>query len=201
MDADYLTVISPPENWGHMEGYAINDAGQVTGIVYDPDNIKYAFRYTPPTEQSAAEFITFALSERKSLYWRSVGLDINNSGQVAGYSYKGTQDYRPSLYSDDTGIEDLTGANGRAHAVNDVGDVTGYSSNRGFVYLDGLGTFNLDDMVVGDDADLAIWNAGTSIYPAAINDPLDVSTSGEISGYIWNGANVPFLLTPQPSQK
>lgn len=198
LDADDLTVISPPENGSNMLPADINDLGQVTGSI-NIDGAKYAFRYTPPTGGLDAEFITFALSDDRRLTIRSDGLDINILGQVVGYSYvKGTLNYRPFLYTDDTGIDDLTGEKGIAEAINDEGDVTGFSINRGFVYLDGIGTFNLDDMVVGNVVDLAIWDAATHIYPAAISNPEGLSPSGEISGHIQASPDIPFLLTPQP---
>ena len=200
LDADDLTVIPTPANGRNLLANDINDRGQVTGSV-SIDGAKYAFRYTPPTEESAAEFITFALSEHKTLVLRSSGLDINFHGQVVGDSFlKGTLNYRPYLYTDESGITDLTGAKGIARAINFDGDVTGWTNyetgSRGFIYLNGIGVFNLDDMVIGDDADLAVWNSD-AIRPAAINDAVD-NTSGQISGHISTGPDVPFLLTPQP---
>ena len=206
LDADQIEVIPLPENGQSMSWMAINDLGQVTGRVTLDTLVSYAFRYTPASEGTAAQIELFTLYEPKKTFspFRSYGFDINISGQVAGVSNVKGDPYHAYRHSEITGGEDLgvlSGGDGSwADALNDDGDVVGWSKSdvgsRGFIYLDGFGMVNLDDLVVGDDADLAIWNAN-SIDPVDINERA-VNSWGQVTGTIEAGPNVPFLLTPQP---
>src|ERR1700730_17668819 len=68
----------------------------------------------------------------------SAALGINNQGEVVGYSFQG-EDYHAFLYSaSDRSLTDVSSLGGKvtaACAINDVGQVTGYSQDENGNYL------------------------------------------------------------------
>ncbi len=123
----------------------------------------------------------------------SYGIDINDSGQVVGYSDVSNTEQHAFLYDGGTMIDlgTLGGSTSQALGINESGTVVGWStdssgSSTAFVYLDGtmidLNTL-LSDSITGWDLQ----------YAYAIND------SGQIIGFgTYNGQVRAFLLTPVP---
>jgi probable HAF family extracellular repeat protein len=128
----------------------------------------------------------------------SIGMSVNNRGQVAGWSLKGDPfngTYRSFLYTGTPGIDgvmhdlgNLGGGSSLAAAVNDSGQVAGMSygptgnvGQHAYLYT---GTPGVD----GAMADLAGGNSGGS----------GVNASGQVVGYSAHGSNHAFLYTGTP---
>ena len=204
LDANELALIPMIENHHSTAPRAINNNGQVVGeMAVTGGNVEWwAFRYSPDAEPDQ-QIELLALNEKGSVQPRSAAWDINNQGWTVGESYLSSKAWeRAFRFKDSSGIKDLGAFSGKisqAYAINESGEVVGKSFNgaayRGFIYIDEFGMVNLDDLVVGDDADLGDWSAG-NVYPRAINN------SGVISGYFTGPGDavpkVPFVLTPQP---
>ena len=75
-----------------------------------------------------------------------------------------------------------------ATGINDAGDVIGTFADdvgsriAGFIYkADTATVYNLDDLIIGDSADLAVWfDIDSTVVPDRVND------AGQISGHIIN---------------
>lgn len=102
----------------------MNDSGQIVGYSTDQFGTWHAYKYTPGA--GIAD-----LGAPNSQYSQANG--INNRGEVVGILQYGTGGYRAfktkpdqPISSDDL-IGSLTGGSTLAAAINDVGQVTGYS--------------------------------------------------------------------------
>jgi len=105
-------------------GYAINDAGQVTGLAWLQSN-------TAANPYHAFIYSNGKMTDVGSLGWSSAGIAINNSGQIAGNSnYEIAGANHPFLYTNGTMI-DLAPDTifGNASGINNAGQVTGVAWN------------------------------------------------------------------------
>jgi len=125
-------------------GYDINAAGDVTGE-YEYE----AFRTVGTTIEILSE----------GLEGNAAGEDINASGQVA-LTQENPDEHDAWRWSPGVGLEDLGLASEDerifAHAINTAGDVVGKGSPAasadiaaGFVFSDGLGSINLNELLTG----------------------------------------------------
>lgn len=127
---------------------------------------------------------------------KSYAQDINNVGQVIGWSVTTDFHTHAFLYSDGV-MQDLGSLEGywsRANGINDSGDVVGYAYktyttgetiSHAFLYNEGTMT-DLNDLI--DNA--SGWN---------LVEATDINNSGQIVGYgEHNGNTRAFLLTPVP---
>ena len=105
------------------EARGINASGQVAGYSYTTDGKLRAFRYT-----DGVGMVDLGTLTRDSA-GRSVAYDINDSGQVVGYTSSGRWfRQRPFRYTDRVGMVDLGtlgGSQGWAMGINNLGDVVG----------------------------------------------------------------------------
>ena len=122
----------------------------------------------------------------------SIALDINDSGQVAGWSYTGDGFTHGFIYNDGVihDLETLGGDNSQAFGINNSGDAVGHSLIAGnsyykaFHYTQGI-MLDLSTLVpVGSS-----WD-----YLSAAND---INDKGQIVGWGYiSGESHAFLLTP-----
>lgn len=124
--------------------YAINESGHIAGTSRLPgDAISHA-----------VIFIEGGIADLGNLdepsVWSSSAWDINENGQAVGTSSVGFQNRHGFLYNYDGTMTDLgvlsTKDNSEACAINDIGQVVGYSwkytggPNQAFVYSNGVMT-------------------------------------------------------------
>lgn len=111
---------------GDSTAWAINDSGQVTGYARTTSTgPSSGFRYTSGT---ATLFNSLLSADR------SFGVDINSSGDVAGYYYTTTpvlSSFRYSASGVMTTLPTLGGTNGQAFGINDNGDIVGTAEVTG----------------------------------------------------------------------
>ncbi|KQQ87241.1 hypothetical protein ASF77_16780 [Massilia sp. Leaf139] len=150
---------------------AVNAVGQAVGYAYGPNNAWYrAFVYDARTGAPIQDLGGSA--------GNSLAQDINDAGQVVGYTRDGTGLLRAFRYEAGT-LHDLgllPGAEGaEARAINATGKVVGYAyfagGRRAFLHdgstlrdLGSLGDSSYSDAVAINAAGLAV---GSSLSPAA----------------------------------
>jgi len=118
-------------------------------------------------------------------YITSSAQDINDSGQVVGYSHRNDGYDHAFLYDGtmhDVGTLSGGGGSSFAYAINNSGKVVGSSQGHGFIYDSTNGMKDLNDLVPA-------WNYPD--YP--IEGATAINSDGKIAVYVpWLG----FLLTP-----
>ena len=161
-DATGIVDIAP--NLGFTTAYDLNDADQVTGRAGNG----FAFRWQNGVRADLPP----------PAPWRySNGLAINENGQIAGSVKNATGNSENfARYTDGVGWE-VFGGFGQRNAlwgINDLGDAVGQGLSPqfdvGFVYLEGVGLFQLNDLQETPGQ----W---------FIIDARDINNSGQIAGY------------------
>ena len=112
-------------NYQALNGNSINNSGEIVGEAKGPSGYWHAFLYSPGdgTWQNLAPSNS-----------NSGGLDINEAGEIVGYSYQTsgkTSGTHAALWSPDTGYEDLGtlgGTTSKAYSINDSGLIVGTST-------------------------------------------------------------------------
>jgi probable HAF family extracellular repeat protein len=191
-----LADLHAPDDYDSY-GYAINDAGQVTGarsMMIGPSYYERAFLYsgTPGSDGAMADLGTLGGSD-------SYGRGINAFGQVAGTSFTLYNTIpRAFLYSGTPGnggamvdLGTLGGSDSHGSAINDVGQITGWSVTtegvtHAFLYSGAPGNG-------GAMVDLGTLG-GTRSRGLAINE------AGQVTGYsrTIDGDEHAFLYTGTP---
>jgi len=199
--ADEGGVLLPPQliapdfpNFFSSRGHAINDAGQVTGTIAlveeGPLQVRnYAFRYKPGTP---ADWEILIPDKVKPGGYVSQGADLNDH-QVVGTLFAFGND-RAFRYTDGVGMQELGRLDNRyasrATGINVFGEVVGTSAvwtkdlgGRwcGFIYVDGFGMINLDDLVLNSDPLWDLADIGAN----------KINASGDVCG---TAAGIPFVL-------
>jgi len=126
---------------GRIDGYAINNRGEVTGSAgTSPMNSFHAFLYADGYIRDLGSL--GAIDYRNE--FSSVGMAINDSGQVAGTSRTADGSYHAYLYTGGAMVDlgTLGGRQSAAYGINNAGEVTGNSESPSrvpyaFVYSDG----------------------------------------------------------------
>lgn len=184
-DADGMVDITPTTAVRAV--WRINEHDQIAGY-RSLFNGNRAFRWTGGVLEDLGIPADFA---------HSFGLDLNDSGQVSGAATSATgNSERVARFTDGVGWELLggVGETNLGYGLNSAGDVVGEGvpvsgPTTGVVFFDGLGLFDLDDLVPGTE-----WNV---LFAADIND------AGQIAALAFNtvtGQSAAVRLSPSESQ-
>jgi len=198
---------------GTVDGYALNNSGQVAGASYDETGLQHAFFYSNGT--------TTDLGTLGGLEAAAFGL--NNSGQVVGWSDTTNGTQHAFLYSSGTltDLGTLGGSNSFAYAISDDGRVAGWSETtsgvaHAFFYRSGTMTdlgpgyasgINTNGQVTGwTVVSSAAWHAflysggvlsslGTLGGP--VSEGLGINEAGQVAGWseTTNGTQHAFLYS------
>ena len=171
----------------NSEGFAISNAGQVTGGADTASGYSHAFLYS-----------NGVLTDLGTLPGRtaSVGYAINNAGQITGNAYGNAFDYGDAFLYSNGVLTDLgalpLGYYSYGLAINNTGQIAGFSVgaafSRAFLYSNGVLT-DLNSLI---DPNLHI----TTLYEATgINDLGQIVANSY--DYSANGEHA-YLLTPVP---
>ncbi|MBA3963509.1 MAG: hypothetical protein H0X40_16635 [Chthoniobacterales bacterium] len=116
-----FTVFTP----GSGEAYGINDPGTVTGLI-DQHNVEQTFLWQPSRDIFRGLGFPFGQPY-------SVGMKINNAGNIAGQLETDVVDFHPMFWSRATGFVDLGVPaalyNGVGYGINKVDEVVGETWN------------------------------------------------------------------------
>jgi len=191
--------------------HAINDAGQVVGETSTGTGARRAFLWSEATGMQSLGSGTYAA-------W-----DINNAGQVVGDAQFGSGYRHAFVWSPSTGIQDLGTIGGdnvsSATAVNDLGEVVGYTLLRGTLtyhlafrwtastgmqdlgplcgFTGSVNDINNHGQVLSDDS---IWTPSTGEvqYIGTLNGEFiaaeAINNAGQVVGY--SAAGHAFLWSP-----
>ncbi|MCC7408110.1 MAG: DUF3466 family protein [Phycisphaeraceae bacterium] len=171
---------------GETHARAINELGEVAGDSKDLHGYQHAFFWSE----------TLGLVDLGTLAndMRSFGLDINDLGQVVGWSRSANlSEDRAFLWTEQDGMQDigtLGGTDSAACAINNLGQVVGYSYEdglpRAFIWSPDSGILDLNDLVVPE----------ADYFHLAV--AFDINDAGQIVGYgyIPEPATLLLLLLP-----
>jgi probable HAF family extracellular repeat protein len=189
-DEEGITDIGSLVQGGRTEARDINNSGQVTGYSYISEYIPHAFLYTPGV---GMQDLGYFAPTKKNQTWRSLGLDINDNGHVAGWA--GAHAF---LYTDH--MIDLGSLGGddpsKAYGLNGWDEVVGVSGpslspDTGFLYTNKTDTgefvmVKLEDLIVDLPPD----------YQAPIS-ARKINDAGQICGFCGHApGQQAILLTP-----
>jgi len=128
----YTELMPPDSDWLFSQSYAVNNDGTVVG--YERDSIGYkGFIYR---NGSYTELLPLGMKNA----W---AYDINDKGDVIGYTSGAISNYKGFLYRDGTFTELLptNWTEAYAHGINNNGTIVGYGREKrfykGFLYSDG----------------------------------------------------------------
>jgi probable HAF family extracellular repeat protein len=169
----------------HTEASDINDRGDVVGMRWSEDDNSFRIILWPGDGGPPRELVPvggsaeFDLMQGFPFPSGNGSLDINDRGDVVGWSLAANGSYRATLWTADGGPpRDLgtlsaTYPNSQALEINDFGDVVGTS----YAELAAAPRATLWPADRGPPVDLGALGAGLSSYAASI------SASGYITGY------------------
>lgn len=163
---------------GNAFAYAINESGQVVGQATDANGNERAVLWDPVTGVEYLEDLDLALP-------LSEARDVNESGQVVGFSYSTAvpAGRHAVLWDPTSGVHDLGtlgGAESSAQGINDAGEVVGASRPTLFPNPG----FDIDQPF--------IWDAPDGMRPLPLTLPGErgaahaIASGGEIVGS-WSG--------------
>ncbi len=196
---------------GTVDGYGLNNQGQVAGVSYAADGLQRAFFYNGTT---MADLGTLGGLE-------SGALGLNSTGQLVGWSDTTNGTQHAFLYSAGTltDLGTLGGSNSYALAISDSGYIAGWSETtssvaHAFLYRSGVMTdlgpgyavgVNTNGQATGWSIISSVaWHAflysGTNLADLGtlggpVSEGLAINNSGQIAGWsaLTNGAPHAFL--------
>jgi probable HAF family extracellular repeat protein len=155
---------------GYTSASGLNDSGQVVGqsrVTNDPNSAEHAFLYSNGQITDIHQLGTF----------NSIGVAINDQGQVAGQYDAGGASERSFIYANGTmqDIGSLGGLTTRAEGINASGTIVGYGQ-------DASGTYRAFTYANGTIKDLGILN-NNNIGAYAVNN------AGMVAGVNFDNRN------------
>ncbi|HEY4904292.1 MAG TPA: hypothetical protein VIH89_12530 [Candidatus Sulfotelmatobacter sp.] len=179
-----VTDLGAPKSNGYSLAQSVNATGEVTGAVgTDDPNLSGVFLY------SEGEMTMLGTLGGDS----AIGLGINSSSQIAGYSQNAAGTYRAFLATDGklTDIGDLGGGSAVGYAINDVGQVVGSAvtsdgENHPFLYSAG----QMIDLGTLGSANTSWWNAAQGINNSGVVVGISYNAQGNFFGFIWSNGKM-----------
>lgn len=179
------------------EAMAVNDSGMVAGGGYGGSRVfKHAFRWAPGSG-------VLDLGDLVGGSGLSYAYDVNNSGQIVGYSVVSSPtpvNRQAVLWDADGTIHDLGRLPGdpgnlsyEAHRINNFGVVLGGDGyTQTWLWTAGTGMVSIDSMIDPDDP----------MHDAGYFEVNDLGDDGTLAGDVYLAPNysqvIPILLVPQP---
>lgn len=170
---------------------AVNDSGVIVGGLLNSTFFKHGFRWTRGGG-------VLDLGDLAGGGGFSGASDVNDSGQIVGYSTASdVEDLRAVLWDADGTIHDLghlAGGNGtqgyEAYRINNFGEVLGNGDGQNWLWTAGAGMLSIDSMI--DPNDPLRGYGGIDMH--ALND------AGVVVGGLVNYTirTIPVMLVPQP---
>ncbi len=175
-----VTDLGALNNSGYSTAQGINAVGAVTGAVgKNNSNSSEAFLYS-----------NGAMKKLGTLGGNSaIGIGINASGQVVGYSQNSAGVYRAFLASNGTmsDIGDLGGGSAVGYGINDAGEVVGSAvtaegENHPFLYTGG----KMIDLGTLGSSDNNWWHVAQGINKSGIVVGTSYNAQGNFFGFVWS---------------
>jgi probable HAF family extracellular repeat protein len=177
------------DNTISSRGEAVNNAGQVTG-----------FRYSTPMIWSGASFLNLQIPNDRGTgfpFGSGVGSGINNRGQVTGlgrFTADISETYHAFFYNGSThNLGTLGGTNSVGRAINDAGQVAGFSDVDGdaaqhaFIW-NGSSMQDIGTLGGGDSYAYGINQQGMAAGGSYIN-------ATDVHAFLWTGSIMQDLAT------
>lgn len=212
-------LVAPDSPWTFNTAPRIDNSGRIVGEG-TINGETHAYRLMPGSTPDATVVEDLGFLDG----WRA---DISNVGHVAGSFVARRRGHRETyhafLYTPAGDMLDLGALSGDrasyAHSVNDLGQVSGNGTVaiskqiywKAFLYLDGYGMLNMDDLidpVANSEATLIWWDHLTGRHeevrinnPRLLDGSLDEQGYGQIIGNGWSDiteTGESYLLTPVP---
>jgi probable HAF family extracellular repeat protein len=170
-----MTDLGTAAGYQDAQGNSINSSGEIAGSLYNPSTGNSAFLY------SSGQLSNIGPSDDNM----EVATGINDAGQIIGYESSGEG------LLDSNGVITALGSNTTPLAINNHGEIVGYTYN-----------VNLDYTAIVDINGVKS-NLNTLISPTSdwdLQQATDVNSLGDIVGFGLNpsGNQQAFLLTPIP---
>lgn len=203
------SVTSIPLSLEYIIQLSVNNSGLVAYSQHDGGTLRDTFLFDTLTQTS----IPIETDSRFGS-WAS---DLGESDEVVGQTNTGRKTPTPARWTAANGWESVAGGagTGALTAVNNAGQCIGMSRGKDdvstrddvlFFYSDADGYHELNDLVVGDQADLDRWFAADNWFYAIYDNISDVELAGGANYPYLSGTIVPsggeyqgFVLTPVPA--
>ena len=204
VDAGYIGTSNPRNNGA----YGVNDAGQVVGFSTYSGN--YGTTYTHAFLNDGGTITNLGTLANGTNSW---AYDINNNGQIVGDAMNGPSNYQPNmvhrafLYSDGTMMDlgslvgDLSSGNSYARAINDLGQVAGWSSADPFV-VNGINDYGQPYQQLYNSEHAFLYSDGAMTDIGTLDGPTShaygINLAGQVVGesnLVPLGLNHAFLFT------
>ena len=191
---------------GNLGGYGINNAGQVVGSLETPD-------YGGPHAALYNDGQVINLGTLGGPH--SVGLSINDAGQITGAADISYDITHPFLYTNGQ-MQDLgtlgEGPNNVGNSINNAGQITGYSSGHAFLYSNGqisdscslvcgfsYGSLIIDSVQVTGTSSTADGHGHAFLYSNGVMTDLGtlyggsygtgINNAGQVTGYFYTATD------------
>ncbi|MDA8180274.1 MAG: DUF3466 family protein [Deltaproteobacteria bacterium] len=204
VDAGYIGTSNPRNNGA----YGVNDEGQVVG--FSTYSGSYDTTYTHAFLNTGGTITNLGTLANGTNSW---AYDINNNGQIVGDAMNGPSNYQPNmvhrafLYSDGTMMDlgslvgDLSSGNSYARAINDLGQVAGWSSADPFV-VNGINDYGQPYQQLYNSEHGFLYSDGAMTDIGTLGGPTShaygINLAGQVVGesnLIPLGLNHAFLFT------
>ena len=162
----YFIEVNDLNNNGEMVGTAYTDPFQQLAVLWHADGRVVELPFLPPTPRTAYE----------RYYRDAAAYDINDFGQIVGWSDDVNDPQRAALWPNEHEVVDLIGRDSQAYLINELGTVAGiyqvgFLDYDPFVWqngqwqslyppMDAIGDLNNHDQIVGGISTAMVWDNG-----------------------------------------